>query len=112
MSTHRGTSNSNTRGSSYDRRRLRAAVVKKFGSQSGKTVRCFWCKHRMRTRTLRHPNGSYELDRWPLCGHDGGRYNIENVVPACTQCNKTRCSALCRVGAVQKKFVWIRKVAA
>jgi hypothetical protein len=30
-------------------------------------------------------------DRYPLCGHKGGSYRRENVVPSCASCNERRC---------------------
>lgn len=88
----RGTSNSATRGSSYDRQARRAWLMEKFGHPSGKTIKCFWCPKVMRTR--------WEVDRYPICGHDGGRYTRDNIVPACPRCNKNRCTVAkkCRVG--------------
>lgn len=86
----RGTSNSATRGSSYDRRARRAFLMGAFGN--GHTVPCFHCGRRLRTR--------FEVDRFPLCGHAGGRYTRDNIVPACPDCNKRRCTTakLCRTG--------------
>ena len=79
----RGTSNSNSRGSSYDRRARREFLMKKFGN--GKTVPCFWCGRRLRKH--------FEVDRWPVCGHDGGSYRRNNIVPACSDCNGKRCTS-------------------
>lgn len=96
--THRGTSNSNSRGSSYQRRQRRAFLVEKFGSKTGKTIRCFHCKKRM------HVNARvrrWEVDRFPVCGHAGGTYARDNIVPACPKCNGTRCTVAkkCRADA-------------
>lgn len=89
----RGTSSANLRGSSYDRRRRREWIRGQFGSSSGKTVKCYWCPKVMRT--------NFEVDRWPVCGHDGGRYTRSNVVPSCPECNRKRCTASkkCRGGS-------------
>ena len=86
----RGTSNSSTRGSSYDRRARRAFLTEKFRAPGG--VKCFWCSKVMRKR--------FEVDRWPLCGHDGGRYTRDNIVPSCPACNNNRCTTAknCRGG--------------
>lgn len=32
-----------------------------------------------------------EIDRFPVCGHDGGTYKRDNIVPSCARCNKRRC---------------------
>lgn len=75
------------RGSSHDRRARRAFLVVKFGSHSGKTLPCFHCGRRMHAQ--KH---AWEVDRYPICGHDGGRYTRDNIVPSCSGCNATRCS--------------------
>ena len=69
------------RGNTHDRRMRRQWVFKTFGN--GKTVCCFWCGKRMRTR--------FTIDRYPRCGHAGGRYTKDNIVPACLPCNNNRC---------------------
>ena len=79
----RGTNNSSTRGSSYDRRARRAFLSEKFGTASG-GVKCFWCD-----KVMYEP---FEVDRWPVCGHDGGRYTRDNIVPSCSSCNNNRCT--------------------
>lgn len=78
-----------SRGSSYDRRARRAYLIAQYGSRSGKTVRCFHCHHRVHAET-------FEVDRFPRCGHLGGRYTRDNIVPACTRCNGTRCRLVAR----------------
>jgi hypothetical protein len=91
----RGTSNTDTRGSSYDRRRRRDWLMLTFGN--GKTIPCFWCKKKMRTR--------FEVDRFPVCGHDGGRYVRENIVASCAGCNNNnRCTTAkkCKHGSGHK----------
>lgn len=45
----------------------------------------------MRTSTPKRPNGLWEVDRFPICGHDGGRYVRGNIVPSCPSCNAKRC---------------------
>jgi hypothetical protein len=92
----RGTSNGNARGSSHDRRVRRAWLMKTFGN--GRTVKCFWCPKQMRSR--------FEVDRYPLCGHSGGGYGRNNIVPACSKCNGGRCGNQhrpCRGYAPQKR---------
>jgi hypothetical protein len=95
----RGTSNSNCRGSSYDRRRRRAFLIAKFGGPSGKTIKCFWCPKRMRASC-----SVWEVDRL-LCGHKGGGYTRDNIVPSCPDCNKRRCANGCGVGALAGRFI-------
>jgi hypothetical protein len=70
------------RGNTHDRRLRRDWLLRTFGN--GKTVCCFHCGRRMRT--------AFEVDRWPLCGHKGGRYVRGNIVPSCRKCNRNhRC---------------------
>jgi hypothetical protein len=49
---------------------------------------------------------SWEIDRIPVCGHDGGRYLRTNVAPACRDCNQARCTVTkkCRAGAPTNKW--------
>jgi hypothetical protein len=56
-------------------------LLRQFGN--GRVVWCFHCGRKCRTR--------WEVDRYPVCGHDGGRYVRGNVVPACRPCNLRRC---------------------
>ena len=72
------------RGSSEDRRRRREWMLSPeagFGG-NGKTVPCNWCGRRLR---------KFDIDRSPICGHDGGRYTRDNIVPSCRSCNINRC---------------------
>jgi hypothetical protein len=71
------------RGNSYDRRARRAFIKAKFGLKGG-YVPCHWCKRKFRK--------NWEIDRWPICGHEGGSYCRDNIVPACRKCNGGRCS--------------------
>lgn len=84
----RGTSSANIRGSSYDRRRRREHLLKKHASPTGKTIPCYHCGSPMRVAA-----GRWEVDRWPVCGHAGGRYTLDNIVPSCRRCNK-RCASV------------------
>lgn len=99
--TTRGTSSANVRGSSRDRRRRRAWLVERYGipRRDGKKtrVRCHHC-----ARVMQADGKGWEVDRFPVCGHAGGRYRRDNIVIACIDCNKTRCTTAkkCRVGAV------------
>lgn len=97
MSVHRGTSNSNTRGSSYDRRRRRAHLIERHGIPRVRDglrtrVRCHHC-----LRLMKADGKQWEVDRWPLCGHAGGGYTRDNVVVSCIPCNKKRCNPKARV---------------
>lgn len=78
--SHR-TKGNDKRGSVYDRRARRDYLMLRFGN--GKTVPCYWCGKRMRTK--------FTVDRYPICGHDGGTYARNNIVPSCSSCNSTRC---------------------
>lgn len=66
-----------------DRRRQRAWLMTaaEFGGD-GATVPCFHC-----AAPTAHP----EIDRYPICGHRGGRYVRGNIVPSCAPCNLGRC---------------------
>ena len=84
-------SNSNERGSSYDRRRRRAWLVETFGLRNARGriawVVCHHCGRRMRASA-----GVWEVDRFPVCGHAGGSYRRGNIVISCPDCNK-RCAS-------------------
>jgi hypothetical protein len=69
------------RGNVHDRRVRHQWLLDTFGN--GTTCRCTWCAKR-----LRKP----EADRHPACGHAGGTYRRDNIVPACRQCNASRCA--------------------
>ena len=56
---------------------------------NGRTVRCYHGCGTLLTAS------SLEVDRFPVCGHDGGRYTRDNIVPACRSCNLFRCDG-CR----------------
>jgi hypothetical protein len=75
------------RGNATDRLRRRIWMVcnPRFRG-TGKTVQCWHCGKRIRR---------FEVDRWPRCGHEGGRYVRSNVVPACRKCNRGRCNRGC-----------------
>jgi len=83
MSSHRRTG-PDLRGNSRDRAARKEWLKSEaagFGG-NGRVVPCYWCG-----RKLRKP----EADRYPVCGHNGGRYVRGNIVPACRSCNATRC---------------------
>ena len=71
------------RGNSSDRRRRKIYLINTFGN--GKNVPCFHCGRKLSYDTM-------EVDRHPVCGHNGGRYVKENVVPACNECNIQKCN--------------------
>jgi len=79
------------RGNSYSRRARRLFLINKFGirTKAGKLywVLCHHCGKRMRAGSSR-----WEVDRWPICGHAGGRYTRDNIVISCQLCNRGRCS--------------------
>jgi hypothetical protein len=81
----------NIRGSSYDRRRRREWLVEQHGiprKRDGAKTRlpCHHC------RKIMMVDGPFEVDRFPVCGHDGGRYTRDNIVASCVKCNKNRCT--------------------
>lgn len=83
---NRGTSNSNSRGSSYDRKARKEYVLSAFGD--GNTAKCsFDCG-----TTLDF--SSVTIDRFPVAGVDGGKYTRNNIRPACSECNSRHGSLL------------------
>jgi hypothetical protein len=102
-------------GSVYDRRRRVEWMIETFGIPrkcDGRKTRvpCAWCGSRMWATA---PNGRrWEIDRFPVCGHNGGRYVRGNIIIACKTCNATRCTKVkkCRRSA-PPKFIAV-KVAA
>lgn len=81
MTTHRGTSNSNSRGSSKDRRIRKQWVLDTFGD--GVQALCsFGCGGYVTFQTI-------TIDRFPLAGIDGGTYKRGNIRPACACCNSS-----------------------
>jgi 5-methylcytosine-specific restriction endonuclease McrA len=76
----RGTTNRNARGSSTDRARRRAYLLRAYQSDQGPgTCRCYRCGSVL-------TDGSVTVDRI-LPGCQGGRYVRANIRPACTWCN-------------------------
>lgn len=75
----RGTTNTNVRGSSYDRRVRRAWLLKTFESNQAGRCRCYRCGKLLDLETL-------TVDRI-LPGCLGGTYTRENIRPACSTCN-------------------------
>jgi len=68
------------RGNTHNRRRRREWILNNpaFGG-TGKSVFCYHCHRRVRR---------FDVDRYPRCGHMGGRYWRSNIVPACARCNR------------------------
>ena len=77
MVSRRGSSNSNDRGSSYDRRARKTWVLVTFGN--GVTAPCFLCKWPLGREEL-------QIDRI-IPDFLGGTYRRDNIRPACGTCN-------------------------
>jgi 5-methylcytosine-specific restriction endonuclease McrA len=75
--THRGTSNTNERGSAADRRRRKQWLIDTYGN--GFTVGCRWCH-------IQLDFGMLTVDRI-VPGCRGGRYTRDNIAAACGPCN-------------------------
>jgi 5-methylcytosine-specific restriction endonuclease McrA len=76
----RGTSNSNARGSSSDRARRKAWLIKTYESNLGEgTCRCYRCGILLTFLTI-------TVDRI-IPGAHGGKYTRDNIRPACARCN-------------------------
>lgn len=80
MPSPRGTTNTNVRGSSYDRRVRKQWLLDTFGD--GTTVVCSFegCDRVLTFKTM-------TVDRFPIPGGEGGRYVRGNIRPACGPCN-------------------------
>lgn len=77
--THRGTSNSNSRGGSKDRRVRKQWLLDTFGD--GESAPCsFGCGTLVDFTTI-------TVDRFPIPGIEGGTYKRDNIRPACAPCN-------------------------
>jgi hypothetical protein len=80
MSSRRGTSNTNARGSSRDRAARRRYLVRVYESNQGPgTCRCYRCGWLLTESTV-------TVDR-VVPGAKGGRYVRTNIRPACAGCN-------------------------
>lgn len=102
-------------GSVYDRRRRVEWIIETFGiprkSDGCKTrIACAHC-HRVLMVVGSTGNRRWEIDRYPICGHDGGRYVRGNIVPACKPCNTTRCTRAKKCKRVAPEITKSRKVA-
>lgn len=90
------------RGNSRDRAARKRWLVSPeagFGG-NGRDVPCYWCGTK-----LRKP----EADRYPVCGHDGGRYTRDNIVPACRSCNASRCASCVPEGMTDEEAYYYEK---
>lgn len=88
--THRGTSNRNARGSSYDRAARRAFLLHKHGD--GVTCPCCRCGTKLTDATI-------TVDRI-VPGVAGGTYRRSNIRPACGLCNSETGGKLAGLGAL------------
>jgi hypothetical protein len=114
VNCRRGTSSANKRGNTRARKRRREWLIDKFGiarKRDGRKtrIRCAHCGKVMRaepekvwTKRGHVMRYSWEVDRFPICGHAGGKYVRGNIVPACPDCNKRRCTVVkkCRKSAI------------
>lgn len=73
------------RGSAQARRRRREWLLTAAPFEGdGAAVPCFHCREPVAAADM-------EVDRYPICGHDGGSYRRDNIVPSCRYCNVNRC---------------------
>lgn len=78
--TRRGTSNTNARGSSYDRLARKRYLLRVYASNRSRgTCRCYRCGELLDINTV-------TVDRI-IPGAKGGRYVRSNIRPACGKCN-------------------------
>jgi hypothetical protein len=88
MSTRRGTTNRNARGSTADRRTRKQWLLDTFGD--GQEAPCaYGCGARVTLETV-------SVDRYPVPGCRGGRYVRGNIRPACGPCNSRHGGAVRR----------------
>lgn len=91
--TTRGTSNTNSRGSSYTRRRRRAWLLLTFDPDLGPDLAR--CQLHCSDECLRVVDDStISADRFPVPGCDGGTYVRGNIRPACMPCQSKHGGAL------------------
>lgn len=92
--THRGTTNGNARGSSYDRARRRRYLVTTYASDvDPQLCRCYRCGKLLYDESstpyavaLQHDAAPLTVDRI-VPGCRGGTYRRDNIRPACGACN-------------------------
>lgn len=82
LATARGTSNANARGSSQDRARRKAWLLRVYAADVPDTCRCYRCGALLTWDTL-------TIDRITP-GALGGTYQRSNIRPACGPCNVWR----------------------
>lgn len=83
MATRRGTSNSNSRGSSRDRLARKLWLLATFSRRLGPhRAKCAFrgCQVILTLETI-------TVDRYPIPGCEGGRYTRDNIRPACAAHN-------------------------
>lgn len=85
-----GRESGDLRGNNKDRRRRKEWMLSHFGD--GTITPCYHCGVQLDYKSM-------TVDRFPVCGHDRGRYTRDNVVPACETCNYGRCSKCIDVDA-------------
>ncbi len=90
--SRRGTEHRNETGNSYDRRRRRERIWRERSVDD--QIKCHHCPRLM-------CKDEFQVDRFPVCGHDGGRYG--NTVPSCPECNRDRCTKVCGKGVAAKQ---------
>jgi hypothetical protein len=78
VTSRRGTSNTNDRGSSYARRARKQWLLDTFGD--GTTAPCAFCHRPVTFCTI-------SVDRFPIPGCEGGKYVKGNIRPSCGPCN-------------------------
>lgn len=116
MSTTRGTSNTNDRGNTADRRRRKAWLLATYDEDLGPdTCRCAECRVELDW-------DSVQLDRI-VPGALGGRYTRDNIRPLCALCNiragvilreqlhRSRCHGTCRRCQMTREYYLAREAA-
>lgn len=96
----RGTTNTNDRGSSYDRRARKLYLVREYGD--GKSAPCYSCSQKVSGVRL-------EADRI-IPGILGGTYQRTNIRPCCPTCNIRSGNAvkdLLRDGVDRETIIWM-----
>ena len=96
----RGTTNTNDRGSSYDRRARKDWMLRWYGD--GSTAPCYSCKKRLKGQFL-------EADRI-IPGILGGTYQRTNIRPCCGDCNIRTGNVvkdLLRDGVDRETIIWM-----
>lgn len=103
--TRRGTSNSNSRGSSKDRAARRAFLMTKFADRDGVT-RCHFCGMPLQNDNPKAAD-YITVDRI-IPGAQGGRYVRDNIRPADMKCNSEDGG---KIAAGYRKVVQVTTVA-